>query len=83
MIIEYCRRNQFTKERDQDDGNITQTMNISLKYDKKTKTWFGKRNALLIKAPDKLVPHIMLYRVMKPEEQTKYNILWEQSDYEE
>ena len=51
-----------------------ETINITIRYDKKKKKWFGKRNQLLIKDNG-------LWREMTHEEQEKYHIIWNPEEF--
>ena len=50
------------------------TINITIRYDKKKKKWFGKRNQLLIKDNG-------LWREMTHEEQEKHHIIWSPEEF--
>ena len=69
-IIEYCLWQDLIKTEVRDGVEI-ETIRICMRYDKKAKQWFGKRNALIIdvKEEDSM-------REMTEEELEKYHIMW-------
>src|SRR3989344_6257644 len=69
LLIQYCNHNDLIKEEER-EGIRIQTINIRMQYDKKEKTWYGKRNYLQLIDKDNSV------RMMTPEELKKYNIVW-------
>ena len=73
LLIQYCQNNDLIKEEER-EGIRIQTINIRMQYDKKEKTWYGKRNYLQLIDKDNSV------RMMTPEELKKYNIVWTAED---
>ena len=73
LLIQYCQNNDLIKEEER-DGIRIQTINIRMKYDKKNKQWYGKRNYLQLIDKDNSI------RMMTPEELKKYNIVWTAED---
>jgi len=69
QLIQYCKCNDLIKT-EVKDGIEMETISITMKYDKKKKQWYGKRNPLLIKDEKGL------WGEMTTEEQEKYYISW-------
>ena len=69
QLIQYCKYNDLIKT-EVKDGIEMDTINITMRYDKKKKKWYGKRNPLLIKNETEL------WSEMTSEEQEKYHIMW-------
>lgn len=69
-IIQYCLSYDLVK-REVRDGMEIETVRICMRYDKKTKEWYGKNNPLML---DDKEQHT--WREMTQEELDKYNIIW-------
>ena len=74
QLIQYCKYDDLIKI-EVKDGIEMETINITMRYDKKKKKWYGKRNPLLIKNEKGL------WNEMTPEEQEKYHIIWSPEDF--
>ena len=74
QLIQYCKYNDLIKTEVR-DGVEMETTDITMKYDKKTKKWYGRRNPLLIKNEKGLWVEMTL------EEQEKYHIIWGPEDF--
>lgn len=74
QIIQYCKFNDLVKT-ETIDGIEMDTINITMRYDKKNKKWYGKRNALMIKDENGSWDEMTL------EEQEKYHIIWGPEDF--
>ncbi len=72
-MIEYCCCYDLIKTEVR-DGIEIETIRICMRYNKKTKQWFGKRNALMLY--DKKEGS----REMTEEEIEKYNLFWYPED---
>jgi len=71
QIIQYCKHEDLIKTELRGDITV-EIINIRMKYDKKKKQWYGKRNQLnLIDNSN----HDEI-RFMTPEELEKYEIRW-------
>ena len=73
MIIQYCKLEDLIKTELREDAEY-ETIRITMKYDKKRKTWYGKRNQLLIKDEKGL------WNEMNTGQQEKYDIQWYPED---
>jgi len=71
QLIQYCKYNDLIKTEVR-DGIKIETINIRMKYDKKNKMWYGKRNPLNLIDKD----NHGAYKIMTPEELEKYDIVW-------
>ena len=69
QIIQYCKYDDLIKI-ELRDGTEMETIRITMRYDKKRKTWYGKRNPLLIKDIKGL------WNEMTKDEEEKYDIRW-------
>ena len=69
QLIQYCKYNDLIKTETK-DGIEMDTINITMRYDKKNKKWYGKRNSLMIKDEKGS------WNEMTLEQQEKYNIIW-------
>ena len=74
QLIQYCKYNDLIKT-EVKDGVEMETIRISMKYDKKKKKWYGKRNPLLIKDKQGF------WEEMTPAEQEKHHIIWCPEDF--
>ncbi len=74
QLIQYCKYHDLVKT-EIIEGIEMETIRITMKYDKKNKKWYGKRNTLLIKDKNGLWIEITL------EEQEKYRIIWSPEDF--
>ncbi len=74
QLIQYCKYNDLIKT-ETIDGTEMITINITMRYDKKNKKWYGKRNQLLIRNEKGL------WNEMTIEEQEKYHIIWSPEDF--
>ena len=74
QLIQYCRYHDLTKI-EMIDGIEMETINLTMKYDKKDKKWYGKRNQLLIKKGNGL------WEEMTIQQQEKYRIIWGPEDF--
>jgi len=75
QLIQYCKYNDLIKT-EVKDGVEIETINLTMKYDKKKKKWYGKRNQLLIKNEKGF------WEEMTPEEQEKHHIIWCPEDFQ-
>ena len=73
MIIQYCKLEDLIKTELREDAEY-ETIRITMKYDKKRKAWYGKRNQLLIKDEKGL------WNEMNTGQQEKYDIQWYPED---
>jgi len=73
-LIQYCKYNDLVKTEVRDRVEM-ETINITMRYDKKKKKWYGKRNPLLIKNEKEL------WNEMTTEEQEKYHIIWSPENF--
>ena len=73
-MIQYCCCYDLIKTEIR-DGIEIETIRICMRYHKKTKEWFGKRNALML---DDKKQHT--WREMTEEELEKYNLFWYPED---
>ncbi len=69
-IMEYCYSQDLIKTEVR-DGVTIETIHICMRYHKKNKEWFGKRNPLML---DDKEQHT--WRVMTEEELKKYHLMW-------
>ena len=69
MIIQYCKYDDLIKTEFREDTEM-ETIRITMRYDKKRKMWYGKRNQLLIKNEKGL------WLEMTEDEEKKYDIRW-------
>jgi len=74
QLIQYCKYDDLIKT-EIIDGVEMETINITMRYDKKKKKWYGKRNPLLIKDEKGF------WVEMTPEEQEKFHIIWSPEDF--
>jgi len=74
QLIQYCKYNDLIKT-EVKDGVEMETINLTMKYDKKKKKWYGKRNPLLIKNKKGLWVEMTL------EEQEKNHLIWYPEDF--
>jgi len=73
-IIEYCLYHDLIKTEVR-DGVTIETIRLCMRYDKKTKQWYGKANPLMIDVKEE-----DSRREMIPEELKKYNLFWYPED---
>jgi len=71
QIIQYCKHEDLIKTELRGDITV-ETINIRMKYDKKKKQWYGKRNQLNLIDKEN---HGEI-RFTTPEELEKYEIRW-------
>jgi len=69
-IIEYCLYHDLIKTEVR-DGVTIETIRLCMRYDKKTKEWYGKANPLMMYDKEQ---HTL--REMTEEELEKYHIIW-------
>ncbi len=74
QLIQYCKYHDLIKTVVK-DGVEMETTNITMRYDKKNKKWYGKRNILLIKDKNELWIELTV------EQQEKYHIIWSPEDF--
>ena len=74
QLIQYCLYHDLIKTEVRDGVEI-ETIRICMRYDKKSKEWFGKRNALMIDDKEQTT-----WRDMTEEELEKYHLLWVPED---
>jgi len=74
QLIQYCKYHDLIKT-EVKDGIEIEIINITMRYDKKKKKWYGKRNTLLIKDKKEL------WVEMTSEELEKYHIIWSPEDF--
>lgn len=74
QLIQYCKYNNLVKT-EIVEGIEMETIRITMKYDKKNKKWYGKRNQLLIKNEHGL------WEEMTVEQQEKYQIIWSPEEF--
>ena len=74
QIIQHCQYNDLVKS-ETIEGVEMDTINITMRYDKRNKQWYGKKNPLLIKKEKGLWVEMTL------EEQEKYHIIWSPEDF--
>lgn len=71
LLIQYLQLNNLII-RENREGVEVEVLNITIRYDKKDKQWYGRKNALrLVDKSD-----FNCYREMTPEELEKYKISW-------
>ena len=70
QLIQYCLYKDLIKTEVR-DGIEIETIRICMRYHKKTKEWFGKRNALMLDDKEQCT-----WREMTEEELEKYNLCW-------
>jgi hypothetical protein len=73
QIIQYCKYDDLIKTELRDEIEM-ETIRITMRYDKKRKMWYGKRNPLLIKDSKGL------WHEMTKDEEEKYDIRWYPED---
>ena len=71
LLIQYLQLNNLIIIENR-DGVKVEVLNITIRYDKKNKYWYGRKNALHL--VDK--SNSNCYRQMTPEELEKYKIFW-------
>ena len=69
-LIQYCLYNDLIKT-EVIDGISMETVRICMRYDKKAKEWYGKRNPLMIDDKENNT-----WREMTEEEIKKYQLFW-------
>ena len=74
QLIQYCLYNDLVKTEVR-DGVTMETVRICMRYDKKAKEWYGKRNPLMMDDKEQNT-----WRDMTEEELEKYNIFWYAED---
>jgi hypothetical protein len=74
QLIQYCQFNDLIKT-ETIDGVEMDTINITMRYDKKNKKWYGKRNQLKIKDEKGL------WNEMTMKQEEKYHIIWSPEDF--
>ena len=74
QLIQFCQYNDLIKTEVR-DGIEIETIRICMRYDKKAKQWYGKRNPLMLDDKEKNT-----WRVMTQEELEKYRIFWYPED---
>jgi len=67
-LIQYCLYNDLVKTEER-GGIAMETARICMRYDKKRKQWYGKRNALMLDDKEQDT-----WREMTEEELEKYNL---------
>lgn len=75
QLIQYCKHNDLIKIETIQDIEMD-TINITMRYDKKKKMWYGKRNPLMIKDEKGM------WDKMTPGHQVKYDVLWFPEDFQ-
>ncbi len=70
QIIQYCLYYDLIKK-EMRDGVEIETIRICMRYDKKTKQWYGKANPLMLDDKEQCT-----WREMTEEELEKYNLFW-------
>jgi len=73
-IMQYCYCKDLIKTEVR-DGITIETIRICMRYHKKTKEWFGKRNALMLDDNEQCT-----WREMTEEELEKYHLMWVPED---
>ena len=73
-IIEYCLYHDLIKTEVR-DGITIETIRLCMRYNKKTKEWYGKANSLMINIKEEDSA-----REMTEEELEKYHIMWVPED---
>ena len=73
-IIEYCLYHDLIKTEVR-DGITIETIRLCMRYNKKTKEWYGKANSLMINIKEEDSA-----REMTEEELEKYQIMWVPED---
>ena len=73
-IIEYCLYHDLIKTEVR-DGITIEIIRLCMRYHKKNKEWFGKRNALMLDDKEENT-----WREMTDEELEKYNLFWVPED---
>ena len=74
QLIQYCLYHDLIKTEVRDGVKI-ETVRICMRYDKKAKQWYGKRNALMLDDDEQRT-----WRKMTEEELEKYNLWWNLED---
>jgi len=69
-LIHYCLYNDLVK-REVRDGVEIETVRICMRYAKKAREWYGKRNPLMLDDKEQIT-----WREMTEEELEKYNLYW-------
>ena len=69
QIIQYCKYDDLIKTELREETEM-ETIRITMRYDKNRKTWYGKRNPLLIKDIKGL------WNEMSKDEKEKYDMRW-------
>jgi len=70
QLIQYCRYNHLVKT-EEIDGISVETIRFNMRYDKKKKMWYGKREKLMYE-PKKGYG----WEYMTPEDLARFDILW-------
>jgi len=70
LLIRYCQCYDLIKTEVRDGVNI-ETIRLAIRFDKKSKLWHGKRNALMLDDVEQAT-----WRKMTDEELEKYNLYW-------
>ena len=73
QLIQYCKYHDMVKTEVIKEVEM-ETINLTMKYDRKEKKWYGKRNQLLIKNNG-------LWEEMTMEQQENYQIIWGPEDF--
>ena len=74
QLIQYCKYQDLIKIKII-EGVEMETIRITMKYDKKNKKWYGKRNQLMIKDEKGIWGEMTL------EQQEKYQIIWSPEEF--
>lgn len=80
LLIQYLQRNNLIITEKRDDVEL-ETLNITIRYDKKNRVWYGKHNTLNISKPSQYAG-IMDYKEMTKEELEQYRISWYVGNWE-
>lgn len=80
LLRQYLEGNNLIITEKRGDVEL-ETLNITIRYDKKKRFWYGKKNPLHIYKP--LAGYtISTWQEMTPEELEHYKVYWCQSDWE-
>jgi hypothetical protein len=69
QLVQHCQYNDLIKT-ELRDGQTIETINIRIRYDRKNKQWYGKRNPL------RMIDENGGYKIMTSEELVKFGIIW-------
>ncbi len=70
LLIRYCQCYDLIKTETR-DGVTIETIRLAIRFHKKMKRWYGKRNALMLDDDEQCT-----WRKMTDEELEKYNLYW-------